>query len=68
MGIPMIVTAGSGDRTGRFRRRGFDDSGIVTSNSGIVTSNSGIVTADSDDCDRTVLGTAAGGRQEGKVA
>jgi hypothetical protein len=54
MGIPMIVTAGSGDRTGRFRRRGFDDSGIVT--------------ADSDDCDRTVLGTAAGGRQEGKVA
>ena len=61
MAIPMIVTASSGDRAGWFRRRGFDDSGIVTSNSGIVT-------ADSDDCDRTVLGTAAGGRQEGKVA
>ena len=61
MAIPMIVTAGSGDRAGWFRRRGFDDSGIVTSNSGIVT-------ADSDDCDRTVLGTAAGAWQEGKVA
>jgi len=48
MGTPMIVTAGSGDRAGWFRRRGFDDSGIVTSNSGIVT-------ADSDDCDRAVL-------------